>query len=279
MFQRKGGSAAYIFNVDMKTKIVYEDRSVLVCRKPAGLATQTASGFQEDMVSELKNYLSGKAGEKNPYLGLIHRLDQPVEGLLVFGKTKNAAAALTGQLSGGRLRKQYLAVLEGVLEEKEGVLVDYLKKDGRSNLSAVVPKGDSAAKRAELSYRLLAAHEDCCLAQIEIATGRHHQIRVQTAHAGHPLRNDYKYGAWEARGYHETGRMSAPQEYFASPSGFAAQKRPTPQKEPAQQGGLALCAYALSFEHPADGRRMSFTVRPENPAFAEFETEINKLQS
>lgn len=252
----------------MKTKIIYEDQSVLVCRKPAGLATQTASGFQEDMVSELKNDLSRKTGEKNPYLGLVHRLDQPVEGLLVFGKTKSAAAELTKQLSDGRLHKQYIAVLEGVLQEREGTIVDYLKKDGRNNLSMVVSKGDNAAKRAELCYRLLAAHEGCCLVQIEIATGRHHQIRVQMAHLGHPLRNDNKYGARAGQCHDKAGYIGAPHDSLIWQSGFAMQSHFTPK------GGLALCAYILSFAHPASGKRMEFMVRPENPAFAAFAEEI-----
>lgn len=220
----------------MRTKIIYEDRSVLVCRKPAGLATQTASGFQADMVSELKNELSRKTGERNPYLGLVHRLDQPAEGLLVLGKSRNASAELTRQLADGRLHKKYIAVLEGVLPKPEGTLTDYVKKDDRSNLSIVVPEKDSGAKYAELRYRLLAGRGDRCLAAIEIATGRRHQIRVQMAHLGYPLRNDNKYGARAGQ----------------------------------SEGSLALCAYALSFAHPADGRRMRFAVSPENLEFAEF---------
>lgn len=252
----------------MKTKIIYEDQSVLVCRKPAGLATQTASGFQEDMVSELKNDLSRKTGEKNPYLGLVHRLDQPVEGLLVFGKTKSAASELTRQLSDGRLHKKYIAVLEGVLQEREGTLIDYLKKDSRSNLSMVVSEKDNAAKRAELCYRMLAAHEDCCLAQIEIATGRHHQIRVQMAHLGYPLRNDNKYGARAGQRHGAAGHISEPQDSFTLQGGFAQ------QNHFALEGGLALCAYMLSFAHPASRKRMEFMVRPENPIFAEFTEEV-----
>lgn len=254
----------------MKTKIIYEDQSVLVCRKPAGLATQTSSGFQADMVSELKNELSRKTGEKNPYLGLVHRLDQPVEGLLVFGKTKNASAELTKQLADGRLHKKYIAVLEGVLPEPEGTLIDHLKKDSRSNLSIVVSEKDNAAKRAELHYRLLAAYGDCCLAEIEIATGRHHQIRVQMAHLGYPLRNDGKYGVRTVQNVGSAARYGTVQ------SAGSAARCGTAQSDLARQGGsmnpgsLALCAYALSFTHPAGGKRMEFAVRPENPVFAEF---------
>lgn len=217
----------------MKTQIVYEDAAVLVCYKPAGLAVQTAVSFQEDMVNELKNYLSSKCGEKNPYLGIIHRLDQPVEGLLVFARTKKAAAALTKQLEEGSLWKKYVAVLCGVPKEKQGILVNYLKKDGRSNLARVVTEKDSDAKRAELSYLIREENEQNSLAEIEIKTGRFHQIRVQMSHMGYPLLGDGKYGA----------RM---------------------------RGQLALCAHHLEFVNPLTGKRQKFVIKPENPAFADF---------
>ena len=221
----------------MKTQIMYEDAAVLVCYKPTGLAVQTAASFQEDMVSELKNYLSSKCGEKNPYLGMIHRLDQPVEGLLVFARTKKAAAALTKQLEDESLRKKYVAVLCGVPEEKQGILVNYLKKDGRSNLARVVTEKDSDAKRAELSYLIREENGKNSLAEIEIKTGRFHQIRVQMSHMGYPLSGDVKYGA-------------------------------------SIRGQLALCAHYLEFENPLTGKRQKFVIKPENPAFADFLKEI-----
>ena len=113
----------------MRTEILYEDEDVLVIHKPAGLPTQTAKVGQPDAVSELKNYLAKKSGSKGqPYLGIIHRLDQPVEGLLVFAKNKNAAAALTSQLQkkSEGLNKQYQAIVCGKLPAEEGTLVDYL---------------------------------------------------------------------------------------------------------------------------------------------------------
>ena len=216
----------------MKTTIIYEDQGVLVCRKPAGLAVQTAVSFQEDMVSELKNYLSGNGKEKNPYLGVIHRLDQPVEGLLVFAKTKAAAASLTAQLADGSLRKKYVAMIAGVPGEKQGRLVDYLKKDTKTNLSRVVTKQDKDAKRAELEYKILSGEGACALAEIEIRTGRYHQIRCQMSHFGHPLLGDVKYGSQI-------------------------------------RGQLALCAYYLEYKNPVTGKIQKFTVKPENPAFAE----------
>jgi len=123
----------------LRTKIIYEDAQVLVAYKPAGLATQTSKVGQADMVSELKNYLSAVQKGKTPYLGVVHRLDQPVEGLLVFAKTKQTAASLTKQLAQGALNKQYYAVICGNPPTEEGELVDYLYKDAAGK--AVVVTG------------------------------------------------------------------------------------------------------------------------------------------
>ena len=120
----------------MRTEILYEDETILVIKKPAGLATQTSKIGEPDVVSELKKYLA-ESGKKNPYIGVVHRLDQPVEGLLVFAKTQEAARDLTKQLESGALRKSYAALVPkiGAGEMAQGSLEDYLLKDGRTNLS------------------------------------------------------------------------------------------------------------------------------------------------
>ena len=229
----------------MKTEILYEDNSILVIRKPAGLAVQSARIGQPDVVSELKSYLAKRAGtgRGEPYLAVIHRLDQPVEGLLVFAKEKKAAAALTKQLSEGTLNKRYYAVLCGYPECSEGELVDYLRKEGNA---AVVVTGREKdfpdAKKAKLHYCILQKISQPCplsLADVSIETGRFHQIRVQFAHAGWPLLGDTKYG-----GDAVTGNLS----YW----------------------GVALCAYALEVIHPVTGKKMAFCVEPKNPAFDGF---------
>ena len=143
----------------MRCEIIYEDKEVLVIYKPAGLATQTARVGQPDAVSELKNYLA--KGATAPYLGIIHRLDQPVEGLLVFAKNKMAAAALTAQLGqkeSGIFNKQYRAVVCGKAEKKQDTLVDNLVKlpDGRAEIAA---SDNREAKRAVLRYECLAEQE------------------------------------------------------------------------------------------------------------------------
>ena len=121
----------------MRTEILYEDKIIMVIRKPAGLAVQSAGIGQPDVVSELKSHLAklpdtGRLGpgKGEPYLGIVHRLDQPVEGVLVFAKEKKSAAVLTKQLSAGTLNKQYYAVLCGYPDASEGELVDYLRKEG-----------------------------------------------------------------------------------------------------------------------------------------------------
>lgn len=241
----------------MKPRIIYQDNAVVVAYKPAGLATQTAKVGQPDMVSELKKSL------KVRYLGVVHRLDQPVEGLLVFALTQEAAAKLTKQLAGGTLNKQYYAAVSGKLSPGEGTLVDYLIKT-KENLAQVVTGKESSypdAKKAVLHYKIVeealvsARAENSTinvnrgqmddrvptaihigLADINIETGRFHQIRCQMAHAGMPLLGDQKYG----------------------------------KSTILQIRNVALCAYKLVFQHPITKKRMSYEISPENPAFEMF---------
>lgn len=256
----------------MKTEILYEDRDILVIYKPAGLATQTAKVGQQDVVSELRNYLrrspkhsnmsceqSVNHGQSVPYLGIIHRLDQPVEGLLVFAKNKKAAASLTGQLQkqgdGQMLCKHYYAVICGRPAKKEGELVDYLYKN-QENRAVIVEQPLKAqaqlpgqkkypeARRAALHYRILQTDDarGIALADIHILTGRFHQIRAQMAHAGMPLLADMKYGNEEA-------------------------------VNKAQVLGIrnvALCASRLEFIHPVSKEKMNFQIKPKGRAFSCF---------
>jgi len=228
----------------MRTKIIFEDAHVIVAYKPAGLATQTSKVGQADMVSELKNYLSASQKGKTPYLGVIHRLDQPVEGLLVFAKTKQAAATLTKQLTQGTLNKQYYAVICGNPTAEEGELVDYLYKDATGK--AVVVTGQQEqypeAKKAVLQYRILkkmSTEQPVFLMDIHIDTGRFHQIRAQMAQAKMPLLGDSKYGNEESLDHsRERGIRN-----------------------------VALCAYSIIFKHPITGKELSFQVEPDGKAF------------
>lgn len=122
----------------MQLNIIYEDKDMLVCFKPAGIATQTASLSHQDMVSMIKNYLAKQGAGKSPYVGVIHRLDQPVSGLLVFAKNQKSAAGLSKQIQDGNVNKDYIAFCSGVLEKKKGTLCHYIMKDSMSKLAKVL---------------------------------------------------------------------------------------------------------------------------------------------
>ncbi len=240
-----------------RERILYEDKDILVCRKPAGIATQTARVGQADMVSEMTGYLASRhsfAGQ-SPYLGVVHRLDQPVEGILVFAKNKAAAAALGRQAAGEEMEKEYLAVVCGENIPPRGELTDYLLKDGKTNTSRVVPPEVRNAKKARLEFEILkeepqerenAALTCLALVKIRLHSGRHHQIRVQMANAGMPLLGDHKYGGEAAlEASHRLGVRE-----------------------------IALCASRLAFDHPGTGERMTFQITPEGAAFQGFCSEI-----
>ena len=251
----------------MQTQIVYEDEAVLVIRKPAGLATESAGIGQKDVVSELKNYVAKKNPGKMPYLGIVHRLDQPVEGLLVFAKTKKAAENLTAQLGKGTLKKEYLAGVCGKVPENTGRLVDYLAKEKgmavvknaadakkEKDVDAQTEKdvdaqagkaADPQAKKAVLTYTKKAETEKFTLLAVQTETGRFHQIRAQLSHAGFPILGDEKYGSEESKELSREKKIRF----------------------------TALCAASLSFRHPVTGKFMAFTQAPQNPAFADFLTE------
>lgn len=243
----------------MQTKILYEDKDILVVHKPAGIAVQSARIGQADVASELKNHLAAEDGEKGqraagkaPYLGVIHRLDQPVEGVLVFGKNQKAAAELSRQLKGADFCKEYLAVVCGKPQAEKEELVDYLlKEDGRAVVYTEQEadkslKEEAGAKKAVLHFELLCCKETesgkVSLLRVWIETGRFHQIRAQLSHAGFPILGDSKYGSEESI---KLSNMLGVRN-------------------------TALCAERLGFMHPVSKKKMEYTVSPANPAFAVF---------
>ncbi len=222
-------------------EIIFEDRDIIICRKPAGIATQTKRLGQQDMESLLKNYRA-KKGEP-PYIGIVHRLDQPVEGLMVFAKNQQAAANLSKQVQERVIGKHYYAISANVPAEKEDMLEDYLLTDKKMNFTSVVDikAGKRAAadlpkdaKKAKLEYKVVETKADKTLFDIKLHTGRQHQIRVQMAHMGCPLVGDNKYG--EARDGEQ----------------------------------LALCSYKLEFEHPTKKIPMKFEIQPLGKVLIEF---------
>ncbi len=212
-----------------KKDILFEDDAILVCRKHAGIAVQSAAIGQMDMESALKIYLKGG------FIGIVQRLDQPVEGVLVFGKNSQVTAALNQQQQNGKMKKIYLAAFTGTAEKKEAILEDYLVKDGRTNTSRVVNKNFPQAKKSILSYRILNQKDKLGLVEVTLQTGRHHQIRVQMSHHGMPLWADGKY------------------------------KKELLEEE--QRQPIGLCAYRLEFEHPKTKKIMKFQIEPEGEIF------------
>lgn len=235
--------------------IRYEDAEVIVVHKPPFLAVETRDPRQQDLLSLLANRRVAK-GEA-AFIGIVHRLDQPVEGLMVLAKTKEAAARLSHGLRAGDFAKEYVAMVRGVTEES-GTLVHTLKKDGRTNTSAVVSTDTSGGKEARLSYERLAVADEKSLLRIRLDTGRHHQIRVQFAAIGHPLVGDAKYGDRDdnCRGWNESSgkRMEKDNDRSSLRTG-----------QP-----LTLCSCRLVFKHPRTGEMMEFHTTPTGAGFEEW---------
>ncbi len=231
----------------MRVNIIHEDDDVIVCIKPNGMPSQSDKSVDEDLVSYLKNHIyEEKKMTTEPYLGVIHRLDRPVAGVMVFAKNKEAASKLSEQVVDGRMIKYYQAVLTGELPGWNGTLVDYLLQDPITNVSRVVPEGTEGAKKAELNYEVLDVYETdegiLSYVLIELVTGRHHQIRVQTA--------SRKAGIWGDTKYN-----------------------PKFKKVKKKYKQIGLFSSRLEFEHPTTGEHLVFKREPEGAAFDILEME------
>lgn len=210
-------------------EILYEDNHVLVIVKPVNVPTQADISGDPDLLTLLKQDLKTRHNKPgNVFLGLVHRLDRPVGGVMVFAKTSKAASRLSDAVRTHRLEKTYTAVVGGAVNKPSGRLVHYLRKDNRSNTVYSVDKNSEGAKEAVLDYTVLAVQAGLTLVQVRLLTGRPHQIRVQWAAEGHPLYGDQRYGAGSAK--------------------------------PGQQ--IALWSTGLAFEHPTLKERLSFRSNP-----------------
>lgn len=219
-------------------KPVYEDNHLLVAVKPQGQLTQSDETGDLSLQDECKQYIKEKYQKPGEvYLGLVHRLDRPVGGLVAFARTSKAASRLSEQLRTHHMEREYLAVVEGEDLPARGDLCDWLLQ-GEDGLVRVVPEGTPGAKEARLHYERLGAREGTALVHLRLETGRKHQIRVQLSHLGYPIRYDMRYG------HGERGR------------------------------DIALFGAVLRLTHPTRKEDMTFTARPENPAFRPYEKEI-----
>ena len=213
-----------------KLKVIFEDNHIIVVEKTPNIPSQADKTEDIDMLSIVKQYIKEKYRKSgNVYLGLVHRLDRPVGGVMVFAKTSKAASRLSNQVREKIFKKKYIAVVDGKFEKNNGILEDYLYKDERNNFSKVVKKDKKNAKIAKLEYKVLKYDEikNLSLVEINLFTGRHHQIRVQLSNFGHSIFGDQKYGT---RG---KGKQ------------------------------IALWAYELTIQHPITKEEISFKDLPE----------------
>ena len=176
-------------------KVIYEDNHLLVVEKPVNILSQGDDTNDKDMVNLLKNYVKEKYNKPgNVFIGLVHRLDRPVGGVMVFAKTSKAASRLSEQVRNKSFKKTYRAVIHGNMNKNKDNLKDYLYKNKRTNMVSVVNKNHKEAKNAELDYKTLQSKNNFSLVEIDLKTGRPHQIRVQFSSRNHPLFGDQRYG-------------------------------------------------------------------------------------
>lgn len=211
-------------------KIIYEDNHIIVVEKIPNIPSQGDKTGDIDMLEIIKKYIKEKYNKPgNVYLGLVHRLDRPVGGVMVFAKTSKAASRLSEEIRSRQLKKEYLVVVDGKFEKSKDRLEDYLLKNQQKNISKVVKEGTKNSKLAKLDYETLKYNSEIDLSVLKVLlhTGRHHQIRVQLSSRGHSIYGDQKYGT--------RGRGKQ----------------------------IALWAYKLTIIHPITKKEMTFTSIPE----------------
>ncbi|MDI9485395.1 MAG: RluA family pseudouridine synthase [Bacillota bacterium] len=212
----------------MKIPVLYEDNHLLVVVKPPNLLSQGDATGDLDLLTLMKGFLKDKYEKPgNVYLGLVHRLDRPVGGVMVFAKTSKAAGRLSEQIRERKFGRGYLAVVEGHPEPLSGTLRNFLLKDQQKNLVKAVRPGTAGAQEARLDYEVVDMNRFHSLVRIKLVTGRSHQIRVQMAEHGHPLVGDKRYG---------------------------------PKTNERQQ--IALWAERISFAHPTTKEELKFIAAP-----------------
>ena len=210
--------------------IIYEDNHLLVVEKKPNIPVQQDNSKDMDMLTILKKYLKEKYNKPgNVYLGLVHRLDRPVGGIMVFAKTSKAASRLSDQIRKGEIKKYYFAVVNGTLKKEKDILENYIYKDEKTGNSKIVEKEYKNSRYAKLEYEVIEENkiENLSLVKILLYTGRHHQIRLQFSNIGHSLYGDQRYGTQDKK-------------------------------------QIALWAYKLEFKHPTKDEILSLECKPQN---------------
>lgn len=210
--------------------VLFEDNQIIVVVKPQNVPSQSDITGDKDMLSMVKEYVKKKYNkEGEAFIGLVHRLDRPTGGIMVFARTSKSASRLSEQIKNNQMQKIYYAVTTKIPQQKSGNLINYLKKDEKNNIVKIVPQSESGAKLAELGYKVLQTNENLALIEVKLKTGRSHQIRVQFAGINCPLYGDNKYG-----------------------------------KERKLSNNLGLWAGRLEFTHPTTKQKMTFACPPDS---------------
>lgn len=209
-------------------EILFEDNKILVAIKQPGMLSQSDFTSRPDLLSQLKDHI--KLRDKKPgnvFLGLLHRLDKEVGGIMVFAKNSKSAKQMSELIRNHEFHKKYQAIVNGINLPSTGVFEDYLVKNSKNNFVKVTDKSNKGAKLSTLKYKVLEHFNDNYLVEIELLTGRSHQIRVQFAHRGYPLKGDKKYSSQKS-----------------------------------MKNSIALWASEVSFIHPATGKEVCFKSKP-----------------
>ena len=211
-------------------KVLFEDNHIIVVEKPVNIPSQGDKTGDINMLTIIKKYIKEQYNKPGDvYLGLVHRLDRPTGGVMVFARTSKSASRLSEQVRDKKMHKKYLCIVDGKMESQTGSMRDFLLKNEKNNISKVVKEGTKNAKEAVLDYEVVKYNDqiNMSVVKVDLHTGRHHQIRVQFASRGHSLSGDQKYGT--------RGRGKQ----------------------------LALWAYSLSFIHPTTKEELTFEDYPE----------------
>ena len=223
-------------------KILYIDNHLIAVNKPAGLLTQSNHTTDESLMDQTRQWISQEYNKPGKvFLGLVHRLDRNVSGVVLFARTSKAASRLSEQFRKGLLKKIYRVFVLGKIKEEQATLVHYLRKE-KLLKTTVFPNETPTAKRAELSYEVINSLKKKSLIEVTLSTGRFHQIRAQMSFIGHPIIGDIKYGA----------------------------PNPLPNRE------LALYAYELVFKHPISNKETTLTA-PEPRLWEKLKTSEKNL--